>query len=165
MAIKTMKKINLVVVGVPLLITLFLVSGCTFPEKTASTNLEIKTIENKVTVFKSAMCGCCEGYIAELKKEGFEVETVIISDMTSVKIDHNIPVNMQSCHTAIVGDYFIEGHVPIEAIKQLLLEKPDVDGIALPRMPAGSPGMPGQKIKPFKVYSILNGNPLEYMTI
>jgi hypothetical protein len=111
----------------------------------------------KILVFKSANCGCCVGWIAELKKKGFEVEGVDTADMDAVKQEHNIPAIMESCHTAIVGDYFIEGHVPVEAIIKLLEEKPSIDGIALPRMPSGSPGMPGLKKEPFKIYSLTNG--------
>ena len=119
----------------------------------------------KVTVFKDPNCGCCGGYVAELKKNGFDVKTVNEMDMVAVKQEYDIPPNMQSCHTAIIGDYFIEGHVPIEAVNKLLEEKPDIDGIVLPGMPSGSPGMPGIKRGSFKVYSLSNGEISEFMTI
>ena len=72
---------------------------------------------------------------------------------------------MESCHTAIFGDYFVEGHVPIEAVNKLLEEKPDIDGIALPEMPSGSPGMPGPKLEPFKIYSIKDGQASEFLSL
>jgi hypothetical protein len=72
---------------------------------------------------------------------------------------------LQSCHTVVIGDYYIEGHVPIEAILRLLEEKPAVDGIALPGMPQGSPGMDGEKEGPFTIYAIAGGQVTEFMTI
>lgn len=72
---------------------------------------------------------------------------------------------MQSCHTTVIGGYYIEGHVPVEAIKRLLEEKPQIDGIALPGMPAGSPGMSGSKEGPFVIYSISGGQTSEFMRI
>ncbi|MAG52523.1 MAG: hypothetical protein CMH62_01010 [Nanoarchaeota archaeon] len=112
--------------------------------------------ENKITIFKPASCGCCVGWTAEVKNKKFNVETKITQNMEPIKQKYGIPRNMWSCHTASVGDYFIEGHVPIEAVNKLLKEKPDIKGIALPNMPAGSPGMPGVKSGPFRVYSILD---------
>jgi hypothetical protein len=64
---------------------------------------------------------------------------------------------MESCHTTVIDGYFVEGHVPFEAIEKLLAERPDIDGIALPDMPAGSPGMPGRKSGPFDIYQVKDG--------
>ena len=72
---------------------------------------------------------------------------------------------MQSCHTAILGKYFIEGHVPLEAINKLLKERPDIDGIALPGMPIGTPGMPGEKEETFIIYQLVDGKSSVFMTI
>ena len=72
---------------------------------------------------------------------------------------------MKSCHTAIVETYFVEGHIPVEAIKKLITEKPNIDGIALPGMPAGSPGMPGENAKPIKIYAISDGVVSEFMIL
>ena len=85
--------------------------------------------------------------------------------MDAVKQRFNIPANMQSCHTTIIGDYFVEGHIPLEVIDKLLSEKPDLDGIALPDMPAGSPGMPGRKTEEFIIYGLKDGQVSEYMRI
>jgi hypothetical protein len=85
--------------------------------------------------------------------------------MYSIKQKYKIPRSMESCHTAVIGGYFIEGHVPIEAVNKLLEENPEIDGIALPRMPAGSPGMPGIKKAPFKVYALSDGEASEFTTI
>lgn len=72
---------------------------------------------------------------------------------------------MQSCHTTLVSEYFVEGHVPVEAIWKLLEEQPPIDGIALPGMPSGSPGMGGDKEKPLVIYSILDGKAEEFITL
>ena len=71
---------------------------------------------------------------------------------------------MQSCHTTTIGNYFVEGHIPIEAIEKLMTEKPNIKGIAMPGMPSGSPGMPGAKQGPFIIYAIGNdGSVGEFM--
>ena len=86
--------------------------------------------------------------------------------MSSVKANYEIPSQLESCHTAVIGDYFVEGHVPLEAVEKLLMEKPDVAGIAMPGMPSGSPGMPGTKRGDFIVYSVNNdGSYEEFMRI
>lgn len=118
-----------------------------------------------VTVYKSQNCGCCVGYISELEANGFEVNVVNTADLSAVKQKYGVPHNMQSCHTAVVDGYFIEGHVPIEAVQKLLAERPAIDGIALPNMPAGSPGMPGVKSAPFKVYSVVDGKSSEFVSV
>ena len=92
-----------------------------------------------------------------LRNKGVNVKPMLTTNMEDVKQKMNVPNNMQSCHTTKIGDYFIEGHVPIEAIEKLLQEKPSISGIALPNMPSGSPGMPGKKLSGFQIYSITNG--------
>jgi len=119
----------------------------------------------KAVVYKSATCGCCGGYVNELNAKGFDVEVITIDDMSSIKREHNIPANMESCHTTIIGDYFIEGHVPVDAVNKLLKEKPTIDGIALPGMPSGTPGMPGPKNEPWVIYSLIGESTTEFMVI
>ncbi len=123
------------------------------------------TEEAKVVfrVFKTPFCGCCSLYIDYLKEEGFEVETVDIEDPARIKKKYKIPPEMQSCHTATVQNYFVEGHVPVETLRKLLREKPRVDGIALPGMPSGSPGMPGPKNETFIVYALTDGKSSVFM--
>ncbi len=111
------------------------------------------------------MCGCCVGYSAFLEQQGFDVETVELFDMQPIKDKYNIPQHMESCHTTVIGDYFIEGHVPLEGIQKLLIEKPDIKGISLPRMPAGTPGMPGVKQEPYVIYQFTEEGISEYMII
>jgi hypothetical protein len=122
-------------------------------------------VGQKAIVYKSPTCGCCTGYADELKKQGFEVEVVPTDDMSSVKNSYGIPSDKQSCHTIAMGDYFIEGHVPMEAVEKLLKEQPEVEGIGLPRMPAGTPGMGGAKRAPYEVYQVKDGEVSEFITI
>jgi len=122
--------------------------------------------KQKIAVFFSPTCSCCHEYVNYLKKEGFAVEEKQTQDMLSLKEKYGISSEMESCHTAVIGDYFIEGHMPIEAIKKLLEEKPDILGIALPGMPQGSPGMGGIKKEAFKIYGLSKvGEILEFMNL
>ena len=120
---------------------------------------------NKAIVYKSMSCGCCDNYVKYLKTQGFDVEVVNLADTSSIKQKYNIPANMQSCHTTVISDYFIEGHMPIEAVRKLLNEKTGISGIALPEMPSGSPGMTGPKTEPYKIYSLNNGIASDFMTV
>jgi len=106
-------------------------------------NNDLVDSKGNITIYKSPTCGCCVKYAAYLKDQGYRVETIMVKDMDRIKKEHQIPSNLESCHTAIIDEYFVEGHVPVEAIEKLLQEKPDIDGISLPEMPAGTPGMPG----------------------
>jgi len=124
-----------------------------------------KTSKYNVEVFKTASCGCCYGYVLFLKEEKFNVKQTDMRSLHMIKKKYNIPLKMQSCHTTILGKYFIEGHVPIEAINKLLKEQPDIDGIALPGMPTGTPGMPGEKEEPYIIYQLVDGKSSVFMTI
>ncbi|PJE60022.1 MAG: hypothetical protein COU85_00500, partial [Candidatus Portnoybacteria bacterium CG10_big_fil_rev_8_21_14_0_10_44_7] len=116
-----------------------------------------KTNRPTVTIIKSPDCGCCVSYSAYLRERGFATKTENRTDMDAVKTEYQIPQKMQSCHTALWGDYFVEGHVPLEAVEKLLAEKPAIDGIALPEMPSGSPGMPGEPEPEFEIYALTGG--------
>lgn len=96
-----------------------------------------------ITVYKTSTCGCCGDWIDHLEENGFAAEVHDLQDLTPVKIAAGLKPELASCHTAIVGDYAIEGHVPATDIKRLLQEKPDARGLAVPGMPMGSPGMEG----------------------
>ena len=118
-----------------------------------------------IIVYKSASCGCCGNYIPYLKAKGFDVEIIVVEDVSSIRAKYGVPEGMESCHTTIIEGYFIEGHVPLEAIDKLLEERPDIDGISLPNMPSGSPGMPGTKARDFLIFSITNGETSEFMRL
>ena len=124
-----------------------------------------KASKYDVEVFKTSSCGCCYGYVLFLEEEKFKVKKTDMRSLYSIKKKYNIPLEMQSCHTTILGKYFIEGHVPIEAINKLLKEQPDIDGIALPGMPIGTPGMPGEKEEPYVIYQLVDGKSSVFMTI
>jgi hypothetical protein len=99
----------------------------------------------EATVYKSPTCGCCKGWVTYLQRHGYHVTVIDRDDMDAVKDGLGVPAEMRSCHTAKIGGYLVEGHVPVEAIDRLLAEKPKVTGIASPGMPSGSPGMDGPK--------------------
>jgi len=119
----------------------------------------------RITLYKSPTCGCCLSYVSYLKKEGFDIKVETTNDMNSIKDKYSIPYDKQSCHTMVMGDRFVEGHVPVEAIDKMLADSSDIDGITLPEMPAGSPGMPGIKSGPFEIFSLNDGVSESYMQI
>ena len=119
----------------------------------------------KVLLYKSESCGCCTAYGQYLQSKGFNVEVKLVENMESIKQMYAIPRGAESCHTAVIGNYFVEGHVPIEAINKLLNEKPDIKGIGLAGMPSGSPGMPGAQYGPFSVYGLKNGEFFDFMAV
>ena len=107
----------------------------------------------EVTVYKSPTCGCCTEWVAHLRRHGFRVKTEDLTDLQSIKTRHGVPAALQSCHTALVGGYVVEGHVPADLVDRLLQERPKVTGIAVPGMPVGSPGMevPGRPADRYQV--------------
>ena len=106
----------------------------------------------EVMVYKSATCGCCSKWVDHMKDAGFVVKTTNVSDVTVYKKKYGVPAGMGSCHTAVVGDYVVKGHVPADLVKKMLKEKPDIAGIAVPGMPVGSPGMEqGNHVDSYKI--------------
>jgi hypothetical protein len=95
----------------------------------------------KMTVSKDPNCGCCGAWIDYLRADGFAVEVVERADMGRIKSELGVPADLQSCHTAQIGNYVIEGHVPADSIRRLLTEQPQATGLAVPGMPASAPGM------------------------
>lgn len=100
-----------------------------------------------------------------LQEEGVTVEEVMVDDTATIKEEHGIPEELWSCHTTIVDGYYIEGHVPIDVVLRLLDERPAIDGIALPGMPSGSPGMDGEKDEPWVIYAITGDRFEEFVTL
>jgi hypothetical protein len=94
-----------------------------------------------VVVSKDPNCGCCVGWAEHLRASGFTVDVRDVTDLAPVKARLGVPDDLAACHTAEVGGYVIEGHVPASAIRRLLSEKPQAKGLAVPGMPTGSPGM------------------------
>lgn len=120
----------------------------------------------EMTLYKSQSCGCCSLYASYAEKKMGPIRVENREDMPQIKADLGVPSLLQSCHTLKIGDYFVEGHIPIEAITKLLEEKPDILGIAMPGMPSGSPGMPGAKTGDFVVYAVnRDGSSTEFMRL
>lgn len=98
---------------------------------------ELPTVE----VYKTLSCGCCGLWVEHMQKSGFKVNVHNVRDVTPMREKAGVPDEMASCHTAIVGGYAIEGHVPAADVARLLRERPKATGIAVPGMVQGSPGM------------------------
>ena len=94
-----------------------------------------------VTVWKTPTCGCCKDWVIHLRTQGFNVVTNDVNDTAPIRQKLGLPAKFGSCHTAQVGGYVLEGHVPAQEVKRLLREKPVAIGLAVPGMPVGSPGM------------------------
>ena len=105
----------------------------------------------EVTVYKSPTCGCCEKWVEHLRSNGFSVQTRDTDQLAEIKQMHGITPSLASCHTAVIGPYVVEGHVPAEDIRRLLAERPPVLGITAPGMPMGSPGMEGGRVDAYDV--------------
>jgi hypothetical protein len=114
------------------------------------------------TLYKNPACTCCETYAGYLRENGFEVTVEATHDLPLIKRQHGVPGPLEGCHTTLVEGYVVEGHVPVAAILRLLTERPAIKGISLPGMPAGSPGMFGEKTEPFTIYEIGDGSAKVY---
>lgn len=108
----------------------------------------------KMTLTRDPNCGCCGGWVTHAQAAGFQVEVIEAADLAPLKARLGVPEALMSCHTAEIGGYVVEGHVPAAAIKRLLAERPQAKGIAVAGMPVGSPGMeiPG---RPPETYEVL----------
>lgn len=107
----------------------------------------------EITVYKSPSCGCCGNWAMHLRQNGFDVSIKNIEDVDPVKKQAGIPNDLESCHTAFVAGYVVEGHVPAENIRKILAERPKIKGLAVPGMPSSAPGMDGPDPEPYTVYS------------
>jgi hypothetical protein len=115
-----------------------------------------------VTVYKTPTCGCCKKWVSHMEQNGFQVESVEMQDLRMIKSMTGVKPHLASCHTAKVGNYVIEGHVPADDVKRLLAERPDVKGLTAPGMPQSSPGMDIGKV-PYQVLSFdENGHTVVY---
>ena len=108
-----------------------------------------------MTVYKSASCGCCHNWVEHARNSGFTVKTIDTEELPSVKRDLGVPASLQSCHTVVVGNYLIEGHVPAADVKRMLTEKPAIRGIAVPGMPVGAPGMEQGPVSGYQKYDVI----------
>lgn len=111
----------------------------------------------EVTVWKSPSCGCCGGWVQHMRAAGYALTVHEVEDVEPVKARLGVPAALQSCHTALVDGYVLEGHVPADSVARLLRERPTAKGLAVPGMPQGSPGMETGAKEPYAV--VLFGTP------
>ncbi|OFW16329.1 MAG: hypothetical protein A3F70_08835 [Acidobacteria bacterium RIFCSPLOWO2_12_FULL_67_14] len=107
-----------------------------------------------VQVYKSPTCGCCANWVKHLQQHGFATQVTEMEDVSAVKAKYNVPDRVQSCHTAVVDGYVLEGHVPAADVQRLLKDRPAIAGLAVPGMPIGSPGMEVPSMKP-QAYDVI----------
>lgn len=105
----------------------------------------------EIRVYKSPTCGCCSKWVEHMREAGFRVVAEDVADMREVKRREGVPLDLASCHTAVVEGYVVEGHVPGRVVRSLLEAAPAVAGLAVPGMPVGSPGMEGPNPQPYDV--------------
>lgn len=114
-------------------------------------------------MYKNPSCSCCESYAAYLETNGFKVEIIPSDDLAAVSTSLGVPDKIQGCHSVKIGNYVVEGFVPVDAINKMLGELPKIAGIAVIGMPPGSPVSMGPKTEPFKIFSFLtNGETKVY---
>ena len=105
----------------------------------------------EVEVYKDPSCECCGRWVNHMRQNGFSVVVHNVEDMAPIKRKAGIPETMESCHTAFVGGYSVEGHIPADDIKRMLIQRPDIKGLAVPGMPMSAPGMDSPEREPFTV--------------
>jgi hypothetical protein len=111
-------------------------------------------------VHKDPNCGCCHLWAEAMQKAGFEVRLDDLEDLAPIKARFGVPSDLEGCHTAEIDGYFLEGHVPLSAVKRLLAERPAVKGLAVPGMPSGSLGMGDDPAASYDVVAVpVNGKP------
>ncbi|MEW6036917.1 MAG: DUF411 domain-containing protein [Pseudomonadota bacterium] len=113
----------------------------------------------EATVYRSPSCGCCKKWVEHIQANGFVVKDIVKDDMAAIKRELGVPENLASCHTAVIGGYRIEGHVPAADIRKLLDAKAPLLGLSVPGMPAGTPGMEAGGRK--DAYSVVGFGPGE----
>ena len=123
-----------------------------------------EAVAKEVTLYKNPQCGCCESYANYLRENGFSVTVEPTHDLVPMSKKAGISEDFQGCHLAFIDDYVVSGHVPIDTVKKLLSEMPNIKGVTLPGMPTGSPGMGGPKTGPFTIYQIGDDQPTIYTT-
>ena len=124
-----------------------------------SVQLSANAADIAVKLYRNPTCGCCDVYARYLRSNGFRVDVIDTTDLTSIKQKYAVPSHLEGCHTAIIGNYVFEGLIPVDQIKRVLNEQPRIKGLSVPGMPVGAPGMPGDKRGPIHVYSLEPASP------
>ncbi|MER9131737.1 DUF411 domain-containing protein [Mesorhizobium sp. M0768] len=107
----------------------------------------------QAVMYKNPSCSCCETYAAYLEQNGFKVELKPTNDLSQISAGLGVPAQLQGCHSVVIGDYVVDGFVPVDLVKKMLTERPQITGIAMAGMPMGSPGMGGKKTETWKIYA------------
>jgi len=134
---------------------------------TALLSTQVVAAPTIVTLYKNLQCTCCEDYAKYLEEQGFKVEVKPVRDLHSIDQKAGVPDALEGCHTSFIGDYVVIGHVPVDAIRKLLAERPKIVGISIPGMPANVPGMPGNRSQPVAIHEFAaDGNTSKiFMTV
>lgn len=111
--------------------------------------------DKRMAVYKTPWCGCCGGWVVHMRQAGWTVEVIEREDLAPIRALHGVPDRLAGCHTAVVGPYAIEGHVPATDVARLLRERPAARALSAPGMPAGSPGMEAAGREPYTTVLIL----------
>lgn len=159
---------KLTYLAVIIALTAGLAAGYWYFENSGNGNEKsIKSVafDRAVTVYKGKYCGCCNLYIEYLRSRGYKVDVVEVQNIIEMHGELGIPSEMASCHISVTNGYIVVGHVPVEAIDELLKNKPHIKGISLPGMPSGSPGMPGEKKGPFVIYILSDSGRKVFMKL
>lgn len=119
----------------------------------AATPLPAIAAPVQALMYKNPSCSCCETYAAYLEQNGFKVEIKPTNDLEQISAGLGVPAELQGCHSVVIGDYVVDGFVPVDQINDMIAKHPAIAGIAVVGMPTGSPGMPGAKREPFKIYA------------
>ena len=131
-----------------------------------STTLPALADPIQAVLYKNPECSCCEEYAKYLKQNGFAVDIKPTNDLAQISAKAGVPADLEGCHTMFVDGYVVDGLVPVEIVKQLLIERPAIAGITLKGMPTGAPGMGGAKAGPFVIYAFTKDGhaPVVYAT-
>lgn len=122
-------------------------------------------LPEEATLYKNPQCGCCDAYARHLETLGIAVTVVDDIELGEIKQAAGVPYGLGACHTVSLGDYWIEGHVPLAAVESLFEERPATAGIGLAGMPLGTPGMPGPQREPYEVYRFEDHQASPYLTL
>jgi hypothetical protein len=141
-------------------------SGSLHAQKPATAKPAPKAAPVAAKVYLTPTCGCCSKWVDHMKAAGFDTASSVMvqAELDKVAPRQKVPESLRSCHTAVVGKYVIEGHVPADVVRQLLKEAPaSVVGLSAPNMPVGSPGMEGPNAKPYSIMAFkADGSSYEY---
>jgi hypothetical protein len=132
-------------------------------QKPAASKSAAKPAAVDAKVFLTPTCGCCSKWADHMKAAGFDMQREVTTELEKVPARQRVPEKLRSCHTAVVGKYVIEGHVPADVVQKLLKEAPAVVGLSVPNMPVGSPGMEGPNPQPYPIVAFkADGSVYEY---